>query len=129
MLDTSVEAQTTSEEKKYSETNINYPLPVSQFILSLLYLVPGDKIPRGILSSPHPPELFCPREQNIVATVSCPRGQDTVDAVSCHPSSVGFFVFAYDYFSVLLHVFSSFNRLENLFWGDFSMEDYIFFSL
>ena len=47
-----------------------------------VYLVPGDKIPRGILS---PSVLFCPRGQDTVAMVSCPQAQDTVATVFCPP--------------------------------------------
>ena len=63
---------------------------------------------------PHP-GLFCPWVQNTVAKVA---------AVSCPRSCFGFFffffflfvcLFVYANFSVLLQVFSSFNRIENLY--------------
>ena len=69
-----------------------------------VYLVPPVSCPWGqdiMWCLVQPPGLFCPLGQNTAAMVSCPRGQNTVAAASCLSS-------------VLLHVFSSFNRLENL---------------
>ena len=91
-------------------------IPVSQFILSSGTRLPhgslssGDKIPRGILS---PPRIFCPQGQNTMATVSCPRGKDTLAVVSFPPSCFGYFCFCANFFCSV--IFSSFNRLENLY--------------